>query len=97
MANGIHAWRPAAWLTIALLAFATGPTSAAGLRTGEYACAGSSGILIGLDFLLNSDGTYTDLDRKNPGRFALERSSVKLIGGHRNGYVGNNMCGGSNF
>jgi hypothetical protein len=93
MANGIPAWRPAAWLTVALLAFATGPASAADLRAGEYACAGSSGILIGLGFLLNSDGSYTDLDRKNSGRVAFEGSSVKFIGGHLNGYVGNNVRG----
>jgi hypothetical protein len=97
MANSIHAWRPAAWLTVALLAFATGPASAAELRAGEYACAGSSGILIGLGFLLNADGSYTDLDRKNSGRVAFEGSSVKFIGGHLNGYVGNNVRGGSNF
>ena len=97
MTNSIHAWRPAAWLTVALLAFVTGPASAADLRAGEYACAGSSGILIGLGFLLNADGSYTDLNRKNSGRVAFEGSSVKFIGGHLNGYVGNNVRGGSNF
>jgi hypothetical protein len=55
---------------------------------GRNACAGSSGILIGLGFLLNSDGTYTDLDRTTSGRVAFEGSSVKFIGGHLNGYVG---------
>ena len=93
MANGIHAWRPAAWLTVALLAFATGPASAAGLRAGEYACAGSSGILIGLGFLLNADGSYTDLDRKTSGRVAFEGSSVKFIGGRLDGYVGTGVSG----
>ena len=93
MANGIHAWRPAAWLTVALLAFATGPASAAGLRAGEYACAGSSGILIGLGFILNADGSYTDLDRKTSGRVAFEGSSVKFIGGRLDGYVGTGVSG----
>jgi len=95
MANGIPAWRPAAWLIVALLAFATRPASAAGLRAGEYACAGSSGILIGLGFLLNSDGTYTDLDKTTSGRVAFEGSSVKFIGGHLNGYVGTGVSGTS--
>ena len=94
--QGVQCCR-ANWLTVALLAFATGPASAADLRAGEYACAGSSGILIGLGFLLNADGSYTDLNRKNSGRVAFEGSSVKFIGGHLNGYVGNNVRGGSNF
>jgi hypothetical protein len=93
MANGIHAWRPAAWLTVVLLAFASVPASAANLRAGEYACAGSSGILIGLGFILNADGTYTDLDRKTSGRVAFEGSSVKFIGGHLDGYVGTGVSG----
>jgi hypothetical protein len=97
MANGIPAWRPATWLTVALLAFATVPASAANLRADEYACAGSSGILIGLGFILNADGSYTDLDRKTSGTVAFEGSSVKFIGGHLNGYVGNNVRGGTIF
>src|SRR5664280_3693718 len=86
MANGIHAWWPAAWLTVVLLAFATGPASAANLRAGEYACAGSSGILIGIGFILNADSTYTDLDRKTcllyTSDAADEEDSVDL-GGRR--------------
>ena len=97
MTNSIHAWRPAAWLIVALLAFAPAPASAAGLRAGEYACAGSSGILIGLGFILNSDGTYTDLDRKTSGRVSFEGSSVKFIGGHLDGYVGTSINGSSSF
>ena len=93
----IQARGPAIWLSIAFLASAALPAAAAGLNPGEYACAGSSGILIGLGFILNSDGTYTDLDRKNSGRVAFEGSSVKFIGGHLNGYVGNNVHGGTHF
>ncbi len=57
----------------------------------------ASGILIGLGFLLNSDGTYTDLDRKTSGRVSYEGSNVKFIGGHLDGYVGTGISGGSSF
>ena len=97
MTNNILAWRPAAWLVVVLLAVAPAPASAAGLQAGEYACAGRSGILIGLGFLLNSDGTYTDLDRKTSGRVSYEGSNVRFIGGHLDGYVGNNVSGGTSF
>ncbi len=98
MTNSTRMLRVAAWLTVALLAIAPTPSTAAGLRAGEYACAGSGGtILIGLGFLLNADGTYTDLDRKSSGRAVFEGNSVKFVGGHLNGYVGTNVRGGTNF
>ncbi len=89
----INAWRPAAWLIVALLAFAPAAASAASLRPGEYACAGSSGILIGLGFILNGDGSYTDLDRKTSGRVSYEGSNVRFSGGHLDGYVGTGVSG----
>lgn len=87
-----------AWLLVALFVGAAGPASGAGLRPGEYACAGSGGtILIGLGFLLNGDSSYTDLDKKNSGRVVFEGSNVKFVGGHLNGYVGTNVRSGTNF
>ena len=96
MTNSIHQWRPAAWLIVALLAFAPHrlPPPACERR---ICCAGSSGILIGLGFILNSDGSYIDLDRKTSGRVSFEGSNVKFIGGHLDGYVGTGISGGSSF
>jgi hypothetical protein len=90
--------RPAAaWLIVACVACAI-PAAAAGLKAGEYACAGSGGrILIGLGFKLNANGTYTDLDGKNSGKVAFEGSSVRFVGGHLDGQVGRNVRGDSNF
>jgi hypothetical protein len=88
----IRTLRPVFWLSIAFLVYAAEPATAAGLQPGEYACAGSGGIiLIGLGFKLNSDGSYTDLDGKNSGRVSFSGSSVTFTGGHLNGYVGNNV------
>jgi hypothetical protein len=67
------------------------------LMAGEYACAGASGILIGLGFKLRPDGCYTDLDNTTSGRVVFSGSSVRFIGGHLDGYVGTNVRGGSNF
>lgn len=87
-----------ACLTLAALACVAGPAGAAGLRPGEYACAGSGGtILIGLGFKLNADGSYTDLDGKTSGRIQFGGSTVRFVGGHLNGYVGTNVRGGTNF
>jgi len=77
------------------LAAAGGPAAAAGLPAGEYACAGSSGIVIGLGFILRADGTYTDLDGKTSGRVSFSGSSVTFSGGHLNGYTGTNVRGSS--
>jgi hypothetical protein len=49
--------------------------------------------LIGLGFILNADGSYTDLDRKTSGRVSFKGSSVKFIGGHLDGYVGTGVSG----
>lgn len=81
------------WLLAAALAGAATAASAAGLRPGEYACAGSSGILIGLGFILNADGSYTDLDRKTSGRVSYQGSNVRFTGGHLDGYVGTGVTG----
>jgi hypothetical protein len=98
MTINLHAWRPALCLAVAVLALAAAPAKAAGLRPGEYACAGSGGtILIGLGFILRGDGTYTDLDGKSAGRVAFSGTNVTFVGGHLNGYVGTNVRGGTNF
>ena len=82
----------------AALAGTAGPATAAGLKAGEYACAGSGGtLLIGLGFTLKADGTYTDLAGRSSGRVAYQGSSVKFIGGHLDGQVGTNVRGGTNF
>jgi hypothetical protein len=92
------ALRTMALLIAAGLACASGPAAAAGLRAGEYACAGSGGtILIGLGFKLKADGTYTDLDGKNSGKAVFEGTTVRFVGGHLNGQVGRNIRGGTNF
>jgi hypothetical protein len=94
----IRAWRPAFFLAVALLMLAAAPASAASLRAGEYACAGSGGrILIGLGFILRGDGTYTDLDGKSHGRVVFSGTTVKFVGGHLGGYVGINLRDGTNF
>ncbi len=89
--NGIHL--AAFFLVLAGLT----PASAAGLQPGEYACAGSSGILIGLGFRLQANGTYTDLDGKTSGAVTYNGSSVTFVGGHLAGQVGRNVRGGTNF
>jgi len=76
----------------------TAPAAAAGLRPGEYACAGSGGtILIGLGFKLMGDGTYTDLDGKTSGHVEYSGSSVRFVGGHLDGQTGTGISGGSSF
>jgi hypothetical protein len=91
--------RPAAaWLVATCLGWGTVPATAAGLKVGEYACAGSGGrILIGLGFKLSANGTYTDLDGKNSGKVVYEGSNVRFIGGHLDGQVGRNVRGDGNF
>jgi hypothetical protein len=78
-------------------ALGIGPAAAASLQPGEYACAGSSGILIGLGFKLNADGSYTDLDGKSSGRVVESGSTISFVGGHLAGQVGRNVWGGKNF
>ncbi len=98
MTDKFKAWRPALGLAAALLVLAAAPADAAGLRPGEYACAGSGGtILIGLGFRLMANGSYTDLDGKSHGRVVFSGNSVRFIGGHLDGYVGTNVRGGTNF
>jgi len=80
-----------------LIAFGIGRAAAASLQPGEYACAGSSGILIGLGFKLNADGSYTDLDGKNAGRVVESGSNISFVGGHLAGQTGRNVRGGKNF
>jgi hypothetical protein len=72
-------------------------SGAASLQPGEYACAGTSGILIGLGFKLKADGSYTDLDGKNSGRVVETGSNISFVGGHLAGQVGRNVRGGKNF
>src|SRR6185503_16852496 len=73
------------------------PAGAAGLQPGEYACAGSSGILIGLGFRLQANGRYTDLDGKNSGTVSYNGSGLTFVGGHLAGQTGRNVRGGTNF
>ena len=86
-------------LAAAALVFvlASGPASAAGLQPGEYACAGSGRILIGLGFKLDANGSYTDLDGKNAGRVVESGGNISFVGGHLAGQVGRNVRGGTNF
>jgi hypothetical protein len=85
---------------LCLLAAGIAPAGAA-LLPGEYACAGSGGrILLGLGFQLAGDGSYTDLDGKNPGRvtYGAGGSTVTFVGGHLDGQTGRNVRnGGKNF
>jgi hypothetical protein len=67
------------------------------LTPGEYACSGSSGILIGLGFRLKADGTYTDLNGGSMGRVIYNGGSVSFMGGHLAGQVGRNIKGGTSF
>ena len=98
MTIGVSTWRAAALFILVCVAGAAEPAAAAGLRAGEYACAGSGGtILIGLGFKLKGDGTYTDLDGKTSGRAVFEGSSVRFVGGHLDGQTGRNVRGGTNF
>jgi hypothetical protein len=97
MTKTTRALRLLPWLLLGSLACAA-PATAANLRPGEYACAGSGGtILIGLGFKLNADGSYTDLDGKTSGRAEFSGTSVRFVGGHLDGYVGTNVRGGTNF
>ena len=80
-----------------LLAAGAGPARAQ-LQAGEYTCSGASGILIGLGFKMQGDGTYTDLDGKSRGRVAIDGTTLRFIGGHLDGQVGRNLRnGGRNF
>ena len=66
--------------------------TAGGLKIGEYACYGSGGtILIGLGFKVLAGNRYTDLDGKNPGKFAIEGETVTFTGGHLDGQVGKGL------
>jgi hypothetical protein len=89
-------------VALGLLVASAGPSSAAALVPGEYACAGSGGrILIGLGFKVQADGTtYTDLDGKSRGRinFGADGSSLTFVGGHLDGQAGRNVRNnGKNF
>lgn len=64
------------------------------ITSGEWACHGAGGrALIGLGFRVNPDGTYTDLDGKGRGRYAVDASSGTLtfVGGHLGGQVGHTI------
>jgi hypothetical protein len=73
------------------------PASAAALQPGEYACAGASGILIGMGFRLQANGSYTDLDRTTSGKVTYNGPNVSFVGGHLAGQVGSNIRGDSSF
>lgn len=64
------------------------------ITPGEWACYGAGGrALIGLAFRVNPDGTYTDLDAKSRGRYAVDESSgtLSFTGGHLGGQVGHTI------
>lgn len=78
-------------------AAARGNGGSAAIATGEWACYGAGGrALIGLAFRVNGDGTYTDLDGKSRGTYALDAAAGTLSfrGGHLDGQVGHAMGGG---
>jgi hypothetical protein len=88
----------ATFLAVSFLGLAAlTPASAAGLQPGEFACAGSSGILIGMGFKVQANGRYTDLDGKSAGTVSYSGSSVTFKGGHLAGQVGRNIRGGTSF
>jgi len=94
----ICALRPFVCLTAIFFAGAgIRSASAADLQPGEYACAGSGGILIGLGFKLQADGSYTDLDGKSLGRVVYNGTNITFVGGHLAGQVGRNIRGATNF
>src|SRR5262245_54338823 len=64
------------------------------LHAGEYTCSGTSGILIGLGFKMQADGTYTDLDGRSRGRVNANGSSISFVGGHLDGQTGRNVRNG---
>jgi hypothetical protein len=55
------------------------------------ACAGASGILIGLGFKLKGDSSYTDLDGGSPGPVVYEGNNIRFVGGHLDGQVGRSV------
>ncbi|HET9511982.1 MAG TPA: hypothetical protein VFO80_12615 [Sphingomonas sp.] len=62
------------------------------LPLGEYACYGSGQrVLIGLGFKLLAGGTYTDLDGKSRGRYAIVGTNVRFTGGHLDGQTGRDI------
>jgi hypothetical protein len=68
------------------------------LQPGEYTCSGASGILIGLGFKMQADGSYTDLDGGSRGRVNAAGSTISFVGGHLDGQTGRNVRnGGRNF
>ena len=87
----------AAWLTAAFIASAVSPAAALDLQPGEYACYGSSGILIGLGFKFYADGSYTDLDGKSKGRVVFSGATFRFVGGHLDGQIGRDIRKGTQF
>jgi len=83
--------------TALIIVAGSSPAGAAGLQPGEYACAGSSGILIGLGFKVKGDGSYTDLDGKESGRVVESGDGISFVGGHLARQKGRNVRGGTNF
>jgi len=78
----------------AAFAFATPTEAAGGLRVGEYACYGASGLLIGLGFKVRDGSHYTDLDGKSAGTYAIAGDKVSFHGGHLDGQSGRDLNGG---
>jgi hypothetical protein len=92
-----HARIAGALTALLFLAAGAGPARAQ-LQPGEYTCSGASGILIGLGFKMQGDGTYTDLDGTSRGRVVIDATTIRFIGGHLDGQTGRNLRnGGRNF
>ncbi|HEV2865796.1 MAG TPA: hypothetical protein VGX37_04725 [Allosphingosinicella sp.] len=84
--------RAAGWAALAFLAGGTAAAQSGTLRTGEYACYGSGGqIMGGLGFRVTGPGRYTDLDGATSGTFSVSGSSVTFRGGHLDGQTGREL------
>jgi hypothetical protein len=66
-------------------------SSGASLSPGQWACYGSGGrLLIGLGFIAQANGVYTDLDRKTRGSYTIQGGTITFRGGHLDKMIGEN-------
>lgn len=98
--GGAPAQAPAAAPTPAALAAAPQtprrppPAGSGPLKPGEYACYGTGGtLLIGMGFKLAANGSYTDLEGRNPGRVTARGGSVTFTGGTMGGKTARRLDG----
>jgi hypothetical protein len=70
------------------------PAGTGPLKPGEYACYGIGGtLLVGLGFKLAANGSYTDLEGRNPGRVSAGGGSVTFTGGTLGGRTARRLDG----